>query len=117
MQALATDPSVNEAAYEARATLLRALAHPARLRMVEALADGEKCVCDLHKVVGSSLPTVSRHLAQMKAAGVVADRKQGQWVYYRLLVPCLLPALDCIDAALRSDSERRAACCSAVTEP
>jgi DNA-binding transcriptional ArsR family regulator len=66
--------------------------------------------------VGSSLPTVSRHLAQMKAAGVLACRREGAQVYYRLLVPCLLPALDCVDKAICADSQRRVACCSGPGE-
>jgi ArsR family transcriptional regulator len=83
--------------------------------MVEALAERELCVCELQRLVGSSLPTVSRHLSQMKAAGVVASRRQGTQICYRLLLPCLLPALGCIDAALRADSDRRAACCSTLS--
>ena len=57
---------------EMRAQVLKAMAHPARLVMVEALAEGEKCVCELQKLVGLAMPTVSRHLSQMKNAGIVA---------------------------------------------
>jgi DNA-binding transcriptional ArsR family regulator len=97
---------------EARAEVFRALAHPARLQMLEALADRELCVCELQALVGSSLPTVSRHLAQMRAAGLLSCRREGTNVYYRLLTPCLLNTLACIDQALRADSERRAQLCA-----
>ncbi len=99
--------------YEARAEVFRALAHPSRLQMLEALADRELCVCELQALVGSSLPTVSRHLAQMRAAGLLGCRREGTSVYYRLLTPCLINTLACIDQALRDDSERRAQVCAA----
>ena len=114
MQATAATPPADVSLYQARADVFRALAHPARVRILEALAGGDLCVCDLQRLVGSSLPTVSRHLAQMKSVGLVGCCRKGTNIYYCLLVPCLLPALDCIDAALRADSERRAACCSAL---
>lgn len=100
------------ALYEARAELFRAMAHPARLRILEALREQERCVCDLQRVVGSSLPTVSRHLAQMKAVGLVGCRREGTSIYYRLLVPCVAEIFACIDEALRADGERRAEVCA-----
>ena len=86
--------------YEVKARVLKALAHPSRLAMADALAKGELCVCELRELVGSDLSTVSKHLALMKAAGIVSDRKQGQQVYYCLRVPCILRFFDCIDAVL-----------------
>jgi ArsR family transcriptional regulator len=68
--------------------------------MLEALAEGERCVCDLQKIVGSDISTVSKHLAVMKAAGLVEDRKDGLWVHYRLRVPCVLRFMDCIEAVV-----------------
>ena len=77
--------------------------------MLEALADGERCVCDLQKLVGADISTVSKHLSLMKAAGLVEDRKEGLWVHYRLRVPCILQFMDCIDAVLNENKE--SACC------
>lgn len=94
--------------YISRAEVMKALAHPSRLMMLDALADGEKCVCELQALVGSSMPTVSNHLAQMRNAGIVAARREGNWIYYRLLVPCVLKLLTCIDAVLVSEAERMA---------
>ena len=91
---------MDDALYEARAELLKAMAHPARLKMIEALTGGEKCVCELQALVGSAMPTVSRHLAQMKAVGIVTARRQGPWVYYRLRVPCVMRTFACLDEAL-----------------
>ena len=73
--------------YKRRAQIIKAMAHPSRLAMLDALAEGERCVCDLQKIVGSDMSTVSKHLTVMKAAGLVEDRKEGLWVHYRLRVP------------------------------
>jgi ArsR family transcriptional regulator len=88
------------------------MAHTSRLAMLEALADGEKCVCELQKLVGSDISTVSKHLALMKAAGLVMDRKEGLWVHYRLRVPCVLRFRDCIEAVLEGETVKagRASC-------
>ncbi len=83
---------------ERRAGVMKALAHVSRLRMVDALSSGERCVCDLQELVGADLSTVSKHLSILKAAGVVLSEKRGQQVFYRLRVPCLLSFFPCVDA-------------------
>jgi ArsR family transcriptional regulator len=64
--------------------MLKALAHPLRFGLVEALASGEKCVCDLVESFDASQPLVSHHLAILKKAGLVHDRQDATWVYYKL---------------------------------
>ena len=95
---------MNRELYEYRARILKALAHPSRLAMVDALADGEMCVCKLQEIVGSDMSTVSKHLAILKAAGIVSDRKQGLQVFYRLEVTCIKCFLDCADAVVRNNA-------------
>lgn len=92
-----------------RARVIKAMAHPARLAMLEAMVNGERCVCELQRIVGSDMSTVSKHLAVMRDAGLVADRKEGLWVHYRLRVPCVLEFMNCVEAVLE-DSEERACC-------
>jgi ArsR family transcriptional regulator len=66
-------------------SLFRALADPTRLRCLLLLqGEGELCVCELTHALGEIQPKISRHLAQLREAGIVADRRQGLWVYYRL---------------------------------
>ena len=65
--------------------LFRALADETRLRIVALLSHGELCVCHLEEALRLSQPKVSRHLTTLRAAGVVEDRREGTWVYYRLL--------------------------------
>ena len=66
-------------------TLFKALADTTRLRMLMLLAiEGELCVCELTHALGEIQPKISRHLAQLRESGMVLDRRQGQWIYYRL---------------------------------
>jgi DNA-binding transcriptional ArsR family regulator len=73
------------------------LAHPARLRLLAMLAEGELCVCQMIAVLGLAPSTVSRHLAVLSRGGLVGERKDGKWVYYSLReqgpAAALLPAL------------------------
>jgi len=66
------------------AKLFHALSDPTRLHLVELLADGEHCVCDLMVAAGAAQSRLSFHLKTLKDAGLVADRKDGRWVHYRL---------------------------------
>ena len=96
---------MNTEACRGKAKIIKALAHPSRLAMVEYLVDGERCVCELQALVGSDISTVSKHLTILKNAGIVCDRKQGQWVYYSLRTPCIVGFLDCIEAVMNQPCE------------
>ncbi|NEX22720.1 metalloregulator ArsR/SmtB family transcription factor [Thiorhodococcus mannitoliphagus] len=66
-------------------TLFAALAHDIRLRcLMLLLRHGELCVCELTHATGAAQPHVSRHLAQLRELGLVADRREGLWVHYRI---------------------------------
>ena len=68
--------------------LLKAFADPVRLRLLNLLGGGpEVCVCHLHGALELPQPTVSRHLAYLRKHGLVAARKEGLWVHYRLAKP------------------------------
>ncbi len=85
---------------EARAKVMKALAHPSRLFIVDELSRGERCVCELTEMIGADVSTVSKHLALLKQAGVVLDERRGQQVFYRLRVPCILNFFGCVEAVL-----------------
>lgn len=93
-------PKLNLARYEARARIAKALAHPSRLIILEALEGREVCVCDLTELVGADQSTVSKHLAVLKQAGLVEDRKEGVMAYYRIKVCCLGGFWTCVEAVL-----------------
>lgn len=96
---------MNRELYEHRARVVKALAHPTRLAIADALAEGEVCVCELQRLAGGDMSTISKHLAVMKTAGIVADRKEGLRVFYRLQVPCLLNFFGCVDAVIQHNAE------------
>ena len=69
---------------EREAALLRAMGHSARLMLLESLCNGEECVCHLTNILDRPQPYVSKQLAELREAGLVADRRDGQRIYYRL---------------------------------
>lgn len=73
----------------ARAPIFKALAHPSRLLMIEALRERERCVGELTKLVGADVSTVSKHLSLMKSAGLVTAEKRGLNVFYHPCDRCL----------------------------
>jgi DNA-binding transcriptional ArsR family regulator len=86
------------AEYKAQARIIKALAHPTRLFIVDELSSGERCVNELTEKIGVEMPTVSRHLSQLKSVGILEDEKRGSQVFYRLRVPCVLNFFKCIQA-------------------
>ncbi|WP_024277394.1 metalloregulator ArsR/SmtB family transcription factor [Xanthobacter sp. 126] len=94
-------------------TLLSALAEPTRLAAVQLLWDGrEHCVCELVRVLGVTQSRMSRHMAVLKQAGMVIDRRDAQWVRYRRNPELPAEQAAIIGAVLNSlnaSSDRRAA--------
>lgn len=111
------------------AALLKALAEPTRLRLAVLLARaGETCVCRLAEALEAPDFKISRHLAILRAAGIVAARRQGTWMHYKLREPCTrLEAClqECFQTCLADDETgkadrerlRRAACAGAEGDP
>jgi ArsR family transcriptional regulator len=88
--------------YELRARVIKALAHPSRLFIVDRLAERAYCVNDLTSLIGSDMSTVSKHLSVLKNAGVVQDEKRGSSVYYSLRIPCIINFFKCADAVIEA---------------
>lgn len=86
--------------HELRAGVIKALAHPSRIAIAEALIEGEQCVRDLTRLVGADISTVSKHLTLMRDAGLLETEKRGLNVYYRLACPCLMDFFRCVDLLL-----------------
>lgn len=80
--------------------LFRALADRTRLRLLNLIADKEICVCYFVEILGMSQPKISRHLAYLRRAGIVAARRQGRWMHYRLVAPRNAVALAILTATL-----------------
>lgn len=98
--------------FKQRTSVFKALGHPARLRMVDALSNGEMCVCDLVEVANLAWSTVSRHLTVLKNAGVLEDEKRGQQVFYRLRLGCVGDLNRCLENDEPVGKKTGQGCCS-----
>jgi DNA-binding transcriptional ArsR family regulator len=90
-----------------RADILKALAHPVRVLIVNALTGGDRCVCELNRLAKIAQSNISRHLSVLKRAGIVTDRREGMKVFYHLQTPCILGAFECAVDVVRADAKRR----------
>ena len=87
-----------------QAKMLKALAHESRLMIVDRLSRGECSVGELRDLIGGDQSTVSKHLALLRAHGIVEDRRAGTAVYYRLLTPCVCNLFTCATQVLKERS-------------
>lgn len=88
-----------------RARIMKAMAHPSRLMMVDELSRGERCVCDLQELVGHDMSTVSKHLGILKKSGIVEDERRGKNIFYRLKAPCILNFFECIESVIAANNK------------
>jgi len=92
---------------EKEAAVFKALSHPARLFMVEEIARGEKCVCELVRMLGLDASTVSKHLTVLRNAGVLEDQKRGNMVFFRVRMECVLGFSSCVRKSLESQAREQ----------
>jgi ArsR family transcriptional regulator len=97
---------VAQGKFKTQARVLKALAHPTRLFIVNELSRGERCVCELTEMIGVEMPTVSRHLSLLRNVGILDDEKRGAQVFYRLRLSCVGNLFKCLEA-LQSISHTR----------
>ena len=90
--------------FEARAGILKSLAHPSRLFIVDRLSKREHCVQELTDLLGADMSTVSKHLSILKHSGIVADSRRGQRVFYSLRCPCVLNFFSCVESVMVSNA-------------
>jgi DNA-binding transcriptional ArsR family regulator len=90
--------------FRQQARVLRVLANESRLMIVDRLNRGECSVGELTEMIGSDVSTVSKHLAMLRAHGIVEDRRQGNQVFYRLLTPCVCNFFTCATQVLKERS-------------
>jgi ArsR family transcriptional regulator, arsenate/arsenite/antimonite-responsive transcriptional repressor len=91
---------------EARARILKALAHPSRMFIVEKIRDTPHCVCELAEMIGIDQSTTSKHLSLLKNAGIIEDKKEGTTVYYSLRCRCIMDFIGCIENVIRMNLEK-----------
>jgi DNA-binding transcriptional ArsR family regulator len=93
--------------YEHQAEVIKAVAHPVRIAIVDFLKDREQCVCDIVTHVGAQRSNVSRHLAVMVNAGVLSFRKEGLKVIYKLETCCMPEFLGCVAKVVEQRTAHR----------
>lgn len=96
--------------FRTQAQIVKALAHPTRLFIIDQLSQQERCVHELTEMIRDDVSTVSKHLAVLKNAGIVRDRKSGTQVFYSLQAPCIMNFFSCVESILKEKAkEQRAA--------
>jgi len=93
--------------FKARAAVLKAMANPDRLKIVDILSRGEKCLCEIQPHFTISKSTLSRHVDSLRRVGIVTERREGVRSYLKLATPCILHALDCAMKVVEADHSRR----------
>ena len=96
-----------KAKYEIRAKIVKAMAHPTRLYIVDQLAKGDSCVNDLTEKIGDDMSTVSKHLSVLKSAGIIQCQKNGTQVFYHLKMPCMLNFFGCVESVIKSTAKEQ----------
>jgi len=90
--------------HEAWAKIIKAMAHPTRLFIIEELNQGERCVGELTEMIGADTSTVSKHLSVLKNAGLVFDEKRANSIYYKLRCPCIIDFMGCVEEVLSANA-------------
>jgi ArsR family transcriptional regulator len=88
---------------DAQLAVFKALANEHRIRILEALSEGELCACELQAILNAPQSTVASHLRTLKEAGLVKTRRQGKWTYYRIGDTGVLQLLDIADALMEGE--------------
>ncbi|MBC7190591.1 winged helix-turn-helix transcriptional regulator [Candidatus Aerophobetes bacterium] len=100
---------MKEEIYQAQAEYFRALSHPTRIKIVEYLKSGERCVCEIFPHLGEEQSNISRHLAVLKRAGILSSRKKGVSVYYRVQDEEVFKILDLVLSSVKKLARQKAA--------
>lgn len=86
-----------------RADILKALAQPTRLKIIEFLRDGERCVCEIFPAIGEEQSNTSRHLVLMLTTGILSRRKDGLKIYYAIKHPEILEIVDTVTLLVKQE--------------
>ena len=93
--------------YRLKASILQALAHPIRLKIVDFLCKGEKCVCEIVKEIKSERTNISKHLSILQKSDILTSRKEGLWIYYKLKMKCASKFLSCAEEIIKKQVKER----------
>ncbi len=91
----------HEKKYNNRVKIIKAMAHPTRLVIIDELLIKELCVCELREIIGGDMSTISKHLTILKNARLIIPDKRGNQVFYKIEVPCVSKIIDCADNIIK----------------
>ena len=95
---------------EIRAKIIKAMAHPVRLMVIEFLKNGEHSFSEVFDLFKLDKSTVSKHLLVLKEAGIITSRKEGTDMIYKLEVPCVIDFFSCVTAVIESNVKKQQVC-------
>jgi ArsR family transcriptional regulator len=98
---------MNKEIYKFKTSIVKALANPIRLMIVDCLRSGEKCVSEIIEAIGEEQSTISKSLGVLKAHHIIKDRKNGLNVYYSLKICCIDKFLNGLDMMIAENSEHQ----------
>jgi len=91
--------------YEKQAQIIKAVAHPLRVGIVDFLSGGPQCVCDIAEYVDAERSNASRHLSVMTSAGILDSYKDGLMVMYQLKTPCIIDFIKCVTKCIKQQAK------------
>lgn len=94
--------------FRAWARIMKALSSEVRLMIVDELSRGERCMCELQPMFARNKSTLSRHIAELKNAGILRERRDGVRTYLSLATPCILNVFECTMGVVRAEAKRQA---------
>jgi ArsR family transcriptional regulator len=94
--------------FQARARVMKALSSPVRLKIVDELSRGERCMCELQPMFPMNKSTLSRHVTALKQVGIVSEHREGVRCFLKLETPCILNIFDCTRGVIRAEAKRHA---------
>jgi DNA-binding transcriptional ArsR family regulator len=100
--------SDDERLRQLKADLLKALGQPTRLKILELLTEGERCVCEIFPAIQGEQSNTSKHLAFLRGQGIVVADRRGMRVFYRLADPRIVKLLEDVDACVQRSLQARA---------
>ncbi len=95
---------------EIRAKIIKAMAHPVRLMVIEFLKNGDQSFSEIFDLFDLDKSTISKHLLVLKEAGIVSSRKDGSDMIYKLVVPCVTDFFSCVTAVIQSNVKKQQIC-------
>jgi len=95
---------------EIRAKIVKAMAHPVRLMIIDFLKNGEQSFSEIFNLFRLDKSTISKHLLVLKEAGIVSSWKEGADMFYKLEVPCVIDFFSCVTAVIESNVKKQQVC-------